>query len=179
MQYKIVNELKHTLTILDLSRSAYLAYSAMHMRRRSVKKSYLGLQPIGQAGNFGRVTPQLKQLLRLRQQWPAIVGPSLSQKICPLKISGDVLTVLTPHNGWAYQLTMMQTEIITKVQAQTGIALTQVKWQVGALPEAQAGPEKPRGQKCSTQHRTSPSQDQSVMDVVARVRKLHQKLVQS
>ncbi len=136
-----------------------------------------GLQPVGRNNSFDQVVPRLQGMVNLRRQWPSIMGPTLSQKIFPLKISNGVLTVRTPHNGWAHQLTMMQQEILTKVQTHTGIALEKIKWQVAPLPSLDPTPPKAPGQKCATTHRTQTDDQTSVKEVIDRVRRLHANLM--
>ncbi len=57
---------------------------------------------------------------RLEQQWPEIVGPTISQNTVPCAWERGVLFIWVSHPAWIQQLTPMQEAIREKVNAHLG-----------------------------------------------------------
>lgn len=55
-------------------------------------------------------------LWALRENWPALLGPSLSRQTIPLALQSGTLRIGVKNSVWANELQMMQPEILAKIK---------------------------------------------------------------
>lgn len=93
--------------------------------------------------------PDAGQLAAVTDAWPAAVGAAIARAAWPQRISRDgVLHVATTSSTWAHELTLLQEEIVAKLEAALGDeAPPSLRFAVGLVPEPPApesmGPREP------------------------------------
>ncbi|MBW8173013.1 DciA family protein [Ornithinimicrobium sp. Arc0846-15] len=82
-------------------------------------------------------------------RWPSIVGPQVSAHIEPISFEGTVLTVLADSTAWATQMKLLQSSILTRIDAEVGPGIvTEIivkgpggpSWKKGRLRSSGPGP---------------------------------------
>jgi hypothetical protein len=83
--------------------------------------------------------PGLEQHLlveRIREQWAGVVGPDGARRSRPESLRQGVLTVAVDSSPWLHELTLRSGELLARVQASHGGAVTALRFALGRLPSA-------------------------------------------
>ncbi|MCB1198276.1 MAG: DUF721 domain-containing protein [Deltaproteobacteria bacterium] len=131
----------------------------------------LGMQHVGrQMPSFGK-GKNVFQTVELRRLWPEIVGEYLAQKTYVKKVYLQKLIVAVAHGGWAYQLNMMKSDILNKLQKKSNIKITDIQWQQEDIADFA-----PQTQSKSMRNKFSrkdlDTRDSTLQDILMRVRAL-------
>lgn len=90
------------------------------------------------------VLPPLAERLLARaieRDWPALVGPQVSQRSRPRDLRDRTLTVLVDNSPWLQEMTLREREILARVQARYGSdAIKALRFALGTPPSAAAEP---------------------------------------
>lgn len=82
--------------------------------------------------------PEVALRVSLARSWAGIVGPLLSDKTCPSKIRGGVLSVLVPNHAWAQELQLAKPALLGGIAQVLGEGkVRDIRFVVGAVPAAE------------------------------------------
>jgi hypothetical protein len=70
----------------------------------------------------------------IRSGWADIAGPEIARRSRPGELRAGVLTVHVDNSPWLQEVTLRSTEILARIKARHGSAVTSVRCALGALP---------------------------------------------
>jgi hypothetical protein len=84
-------------------------------------------------GRFGTVGAMADVV----REWPASVGPSVARNAWPARLARDgTLHVATASAAWAYELRLLESEVLDRLRAALGAAAPpRLRFAVGPVPE--------------------------------------------
>lgn len=83
----------------------------------------------------------------IRTDWVEIAGPEIARRSRPASVSQGVLHVTVDNSPWLCELTMRSAELLDRVRARHGSAVTALRFSLGAappVPPAAPRPQPPR-----------------------------------
>lgn len=108
-------------------------------------------------------------MVRLSSKWPEIVGPLLSGKTSPVRLKNGVLTVLVRNHAWAQELQLGKPDLLGRINvALEGGSARDIRFVVGALPDADPEPPKAPPQEAKLPPAADPEGIASVADPETR-----------
>jgi hypothetical protein len=101
-----------------------------------------GTEPVGNAirDTLDTLGGESSATAHVERVWPAAVGPANARNAWPARLARDgTLHVATRDSTWAFQLGMLQTDILESLRRELGnLAPKSLKFAPGPLPEAPA-----------------------------------------
>ncbi len=97
--------------------------------------------PVRVADLLARAVPGLDQHLAveaIRGRWAKIVGPEGARRSRPDSLRQGVLTVSVDNSSWLHELTLRSGDLLARVQAEHGQAVTSLRFMLGRMSPAGA-----------------------------------------
>ncbi len=105
-------------------------------------------------------------LLRIKAEWPAIVGPEVAANSRPAEMVRDGLLIVTRSGAWSQQLSFLSERILHALRARAGVSPERLRFRVGRITAAALIPAGKRlaGRRVRTESRTPAASAQDALE---------------
>jgi|GEM_PF-3841255 len=134
-----------------------------------------GLMPLSDSQHAHGLGSEIFKTVHIRHLWRSTVGDALAKVTFVQKVIKGKLFVMVEHGGWAYQLTLLKADILSKLQKNTDIEIKDIQFlQTMDIPKEVSFLKKPAtDHKFSRRNGASSQEPESIQNLMARIRTKH------